>query len=371
MQHIVNIRNKTYWSKSLVFGSIIALSLSSCQKMYNLPEDKDFISENINYSSKEFYPILGRTNVMGSINLDNSTLPLKFEIINSRYGDGRPATDLFQVKPTYTWIDMYDGEEKSLEEIERKRVKVDRPLLEVDSAGRFILHYTATNDLIEPRPTDSTTLTQDVRFFDLKITNSGGVRYVNDFVFIPWRQRDYEPNNDINPYTGGIAPDPLSPRDPNRRDYIIPTYMENIVGEVSNIPLVNNTLKKDVVVYIRRFEPGPGNKLRFVFLDKNQNPIDPAKFNETRWENLVHGFNMTKTAEYVQYDVAYPIPLTNYPTFYTDNGNAKAQFSYSRIGFGGTRSTSIFRLNFRIFQEGNWEIVFHFRNENPRFADEQ
>ena len=371
MQNYIKINNTKHWIRTILWGGFITLSFTSCNKIYNLPEDRDFISDNISYNTKEFFPILGRNNTMGSINLDNSSLPVKFEIVNARYGDGRKVEDLFQVRPTYRWIDEYDGKETSLEEIEKKRVLENRPLMEVDSVGRFILHSTATNDLITPRSPDSSLLTQDLRYFDLKITNTGGVRYVRDFFIAPWFQREYDPSNDINPYTGGVAPDPASPRDPRRRDYITPTRLNNVLGEVSNIPLVNNNEKKDVVVYIRRFQGGDGKKLRFVFLDKDENPINPLLFNETRWDKLVHGFNMNMTNQYVEFDVAYPIPLTSFNTEYVSGGRARVNFIYSRVGFGGGRTTSTVGLDFSIYQAGDWEIVFHFRNENPRFGNEQ
>src|SRR5690606_16739691 len=113
-----------------------------------------------------------------------------------------------------------------------------------------------------------------------------------------------------------------------------------------------------------------GHKLRFKFLDKDGQPIHPEDFNETRWDELLHGFNKEITAEYVQYDVAYPIPLTSISTPYTSGGQARVNFAYSRIGYGGTRVTATIGLDFKIFKKGDWEIVFHFRNDNPKFDNE-
>lgn len=357
--------------KYKVLGIVGGLSLviTSCSKMYDLPDDKDFISENLTYSSKVLEPTLGRTTVFSNLNADNTTLPLTFEIINTRFGDGRPVEDFLQVAPTYEWIQEYDGEETSLDEIEAKRHLVDKPLFEVDSGGRFILHASSSNALIEPRPADTTLKTQDIRFFDLKLSNTGGVRYVRDFQLIPWRQIDYEPT-DIDPYTGEIAPDPDFPKDPRKRKYITPSFMSNIVGEQTNVNLVNNSEKKDLVVYIREFEGGNGHNLRFKFLNKEGEPIHPLEFNETRWDKLIHGFNREVTDEYVQYDVAYPIPLTSFNTEWTAGNSARAEFSYSRLGWGGVRTVATFGLDFKIHRKGDWEIVFHFRNDNPKFDNE-
>lgn len=343
---------------------------TACSKMYDLPEDRDFISENINYIIKVIEPTLGRNNVFTSLSEDNSTLPMKFEIVNARYGDGRPVTDLFTNVKTYQWIQEYDGKEKSLAEIEAKRKLVEKPAFEVDSNGRLILWAGATNAVIKPRPVDTVLKTQDIRFFDLKVQNSGGTQIIKDFQFIPWREIPYYPATDINPYTGGKAPDPQRPKDTTRQDYIIPSFLSNVIGERTQLPLVNNNIQKDVVVYIRPFSGGKGNSLRFKFMGTDGKFINPAKFNETRWDFLVHGFNKVMTTEYVQYDVAYPIPLTPYRTDFSDSGGAHVSFSYSRLGFGGGRTVGQFGLNFAIYKKGDWEIVFHFRNQNPKFEDE-
>lgn len=345
------------------------LVFPSCKKLYDLPDAKEYLSKNINYDNKIIEPVLGRYNIHGGFKSDNSSFPLKFEIVNPRYGDGRVVTDLFQKKQTYVWTQIYDGLEKSLEEIEAKRKLEEHPLFEVRSSGEFILWASSSNDLITPRPSDSTNLAQDTRFFDLKVSNSGGTILLKDFQVRPWRQRDYSPDNDINPYTGGINRDPLALNDPTKRDYIRPR-LDNVIGERTLKALVSNDNIKDVVVYIRRFEGGNGHNLRFKFLNTDSVPINPSVFNETKWDLLVHGFNRQTTTEYVQYDVAYPIPLTSIGTQYTSGGNARAEIKYSRRGFGGGVTTAMLGLDFKIFPVGDWEIVFHFKNDNPKFEDE-
>lgn len=347
----------------------VSFGFQSCEKVYDLPDEQEYLSPNINYPSQIFEPVLGRTSELGAPNTDNSTKPLHFEIINARYGDGTPVTDIFQVRPTYVWTGEYMGNEKSLEEIDAKRRVEEKPMFEVLESGKFVLWESSSNELIKPRATDSSNLVQDRRYFDLKITNVGGERIIRDFQMIPWRELPYEPNNDINPYTGGPAPDPIDPRNPNKRDYIRP-WLNNIIGADSDRPLITNDEQKDVVVYIRPFEGGNGHNLRFAFWGPDSTAIDPVLFNETRWDELVHGFNRVNTDEYVQYDVAYPIPLTSLNTVYTNGGNAKVEFYYSRLGFDGVRTVGGFGLNFKIFREGDWQIIFHFRRELPKFEDE-
>jgi hypothetical protein len=361
---------RTYFKKEFIFFLFAIAVLSSCKKIFNLPNDKDYLSSNVNYSNKIFEPIIGRTTVIGGFNGDNSTQPIKFEIVNARFGDGRPVTDLFQKKSTYVWTAPYNGLEKSLAEIEAKRKLQEHPLFEVLPSGEFILWASSTNELIAPRPADSTNFPQDTRFFDLKITNTGGHTIIRDFQIRPFRERPYEPSDDFNIYSGGPAPHPKTPYNPLSRNYIRP-FLNNVIGATTDIPLESNDDKKDVVVYIRPFTGGTGNSLRFKFLNKDSVEMNPAFFNETVWDKIVHGFNFQKTLTYAQYDVAYPIPLVEIPTIYAPGGTRDhAEFRYSRIGFGGVRVVASFGIDFAIYRKGDWEIVFHFRKDNPKFENE-
>lgn len=353
----------------LLLLALLPILFSSCKKVFELPAEKEYISKNLNYGSKFFEPILGRTTVFGNFNADNSTQPLTFKIVNARFGDGRPMTDLFTTKEVWVWTGEYDGKEKSLEEINAKRKKETKPLLEVRTSGQFILWASATDDLVTARKADSSHLVQNRRFFDVKVSNTGGEVILKDLELRLWRERAYEPQTDVNPYTGAVARNPIDPFNPKGRDYIRPN-LSNVIGKVSRKALVSNDNIKDVVAYIRPFTGGNGHSLRFKFLNKDSVAINPALFNETKWDILVHGFNRVTTAEYVQYDVAYPIPLVNIPTIYASGGRANVNFSYSRIGFGGIRQTANIGLGFSIYREGDWEIVFHFKTDNPKFEDE-
>jgi hypothetical protein len=373
-QNINTLKKRKEMQTFIKMGSVAllfaAVALSSCKKMYGIPDEKDYLSSNVNYSNKVFEPILGRTTLMGGFNGDNSTQPLKFEIINARFGDGKPVTDLFQKRPTYVWTAPYNGLEKSLAEIEAKRKLEDHPLFEVRSSGEFIMWASSNNELIKPRPSDSTNFPQDTRYFDIKITNTGGSTIIRDLQVRPFRERPYEPSDDFNIYSGLPAPHPKTPYNPASRNYIRP-FLNGVIGQVTDIPLQSNDEKKDVVVYIRPFTGGTGNSLRFKFLNKDSVEMNPALFNETTWDKIVHGFNMQKTATYVQYDVAYPIPLVEIPTVYAPGGTRDhAEFKYSRIGFGGSRVVASFGIDFAIYKKGDWEIVFHFLKDNPKFEDE-
>jgi len=355
---------------TIFFLLLTGMIAGGCKKMYNLPAEKDYLSSNLNFSNKIFEPILGRTTLMGGFNSDHSTEPLKFEIVNARYGDGRPMTDLFTEAETYVWTGTYTGYEKSLDEIEAKRKKEKHPLFEIRRSGEFIMWGASTNELIPPRATDSSNFPQNTRYFDLKVSNTGGEMLIKDFQVRPWRERPYEPSNDMNIYTGGVAPNPKDPTNPADRDYIRP-FINGVLSTPSEIYMVSNDDRKDIVAFIRPFSGGNGHNLRIKVLDKDSLPINPSTFNETNWKDMIHGFNMQITNEYVQYDVAYPIPLVEIPTTYAPGGTrARAELRYSRIVFGGRRVISAFGLEFAIYRPGDWEIVFLFRTENPKFEND-
>lgn len=344
---------------------------SGCRKVFNLPEEKSYLSTKINYTTKDFTPILGRTTLFqGIFNADNSSFPMKFEIVNPHFGDGRPANDLLKKQPTLVWTSEYTGKETSLAQIEAKRKTEDRPIVEVRSSGDLVVWNTATSALLTPR--DSIIYPQDIRYFDVKVSNSGGTTVIRDLSIIPMRERPYFPDADINPYSG-------KPNTSSGGRSLIHNFpaVSGMVGESTNQPLTTNNSSKGIVyVYIRKFTGGNGHSLRFKFLNKDSVAINPAKFNETKWDQLVHGFNMEMTREYVKYDVAYPIPLAAIPTRFTNGGitgsgtDAHAEFAYSRKGFGGNREVGVLAQNFRIYEKGDWEIVFHFKTVNPKFQDD-
>jgi len=367
------MQNKIKYSALILLSA--AATFSSCRKIFDVPEEKDYLSTKIDYLGRSWDARLGRLNVINNIfSADNSSFPMKFELINPHFGDGRDANDILTQKETLVWTSEYTGTEASLEEIEAKRKLEMHPIVEIRSSGDIIVWPTATSDILAPA--DTVIYPQDIRYFDVRVSNSGGSRVIKDLSIIPRIEIPYFPENDINMYNG--KPNTTTPGG-KVLVHNYPDVVSNMVGESTNQPMndVRDPNKGLVYLYIRKFEGGNGHSLRFKFLDKDSLPINPARFNETKWENLVHGFNMQKTDEYVQYDVAYPIPLVRgIPTRFTNGGVtgngdlAHVEFSYSRVGFGGVRQTAVIAQDFRIYEKGDWEIVFHFKTVNPKFSND-
>lgn len=343
-------------------GLIIAsalLVLAGCKKW--LPEDLDYLSPQAVYTQTEFYPVLGRTTVYSRIfSTDNSNTPIHFEITNVRYkATGKPTNDLEKEVSTWVWKKAYTGNEKSVAEINAKRVKEKRPVWQVrETSGDFILWAGSDSTMLRTQP-DSGYL------FDVVASNSGSTRTYKDLILDPWFIQPYEPY-DKDPYTGG----PLYKANINDQSHLRPYHPHplviNVIGDQTDEPVESDSVN----VYF--YKTGDGNTLTFKFLDNDSTLINPAMFNRTVWDSLVHGFNVKITDTSVSYDVAYPIPVVNYPTRFTTSNGAEAQvrFTYDRIGYGGRRQTAAIVFAFAIYQKGDWEVVFHFHGDNPKFRDE-
>ena len=335
--------------KRLFIFFLIVITFS-CTKF--VPSERETIGLDSDYPLQTFTPYLGRTTVYSDIFYKGSTtFPAEFELENVRRRNGNPAPELTDIFPVKVWKQSYTGFETSLQEIEEKRTIENRPLLEVKKhSGELILWEGARSNFVRAYP-DSGYL------FDIKVANSGGTRFFKGLKLMPYREQPFFPSN-LNAGSGM----PTSPG-------VTPSSIL-IVGDSSNRSLGNY----DVDVYIRKVNDGTaaGNKLTFRFLDKNDQFINPDNFSATDWPNVVHGFNMQKTPTGVTYDVAYPIPLVPLKTRYTagDGTLAAVRFSYRRIGFANIEVTNFVGLNFAIYEPGNWEIVFKFRFDNPKFRND-
>jgi hypothetical protein len=328
----------------LLTGLILILALGSCKR--NLPLDRDSIGTEMRFTKTVYDPILGRNTVFtNNFAAGNSSLPLDFKIINMRTRDGSPAPEVTAPFPVKIWTQPYLGNEKSLSEIEAKRKIENRSIFEIrEHSGQFIMWSTLHSD-IKTQPDSG-------YVFDVEVSNTGGRRYFRDLKLMPLKPRSYEPSR-LDPITGLATSVGIGP-----------SRINNIRGAKTN------DFVFDVNVQFNK--TGDGNSLKFRFVDSLYHTIDPNLFNTTKWETLVHGFDMVKTSEYVKYQVAYPIPLIQYQTSFTNQtgDRARAAFSFERIGYGNTRELASLGLDFAIYEPGDWEIIFWFRRESPKFTND-
>lgn len=336
----------------------MVLLLVACRK---LPEKKDYLSNNANFNKKLVYePTLGRTQLeLTNFNADGSTYPLHFSIENARsIKDGKTATELFEPVKVQEWLRDYDGKEKSIEEIEAKRVWVQKPFLEVRAGSGDLIFRNASSEKLRTYPDSGYR-------FDIKIQNLGNEKIIKDFWLRPLKEVPYEPY-EYNIYSGERMQE-------NRVDKDGKTYRVPYVIHPSSLSAMyfhKDSLLVDTLVSVYIQKTGTkANTVTFKFMDSRLNPINPDKFSGTKWDSVVHGFNMIKTAAEVKYQVAYPLPLTKLNTKFATDGKARSRFIYSRKGFGGRRLDAVLALNYAIHEPGEWTIIFFFQKD-PLFEDD-
>lgn len=328
--------------------------LTSCVDHF-LPDTLDAFDKEAAFSTTVYRPTLGRNTVFSNnFNAGNSTRPLTFTLTNVKRADGSAAPELTDTYPVQVWKSPYLGTETSLAEIEAKRTTENRPLLQVRKhSGEVIVYANTKSSFVKVSPDAGYT-------FDVKVENSGGYKYFTGLKLIPVREADYEPNN-MDSETGFVT-----------EDYVHPVTVRDMYF-ASKSSMSGIIMPKDVNVFIQRNydDKDEATTLTFRFLDENFKTINPAKFNTTKWESLVHGFNMQKTDEYVRYEVAYPVPLNDIPSKYTDITGEKAHvaFTFDRIHPSGIRLSASMTFDFAIYTEGDWEVVFVFAGGTPQFED--
>ena len=340
------MKNIKYTLKiGLALFASVAL-LQSCKK--NLPDARLSIANDSQFTQLIYKPVLGRNTLFSdNFQFGNSSRPLDFKILNMRTFTGEPAPEMTAFYPVQVWKKAYDGTEKSMAEIEAKRTIENHQFFEIrPHSGEFIMWAAANSNQIKTQPDSG-------YVFDVEMSNSGGRKYYQNMRLLPLKERPYEPSN-LDPIIGQGPSISVSPSG------------VNITGERGQ-PL---NAGSDVRVVFKR--SGSGNSLTFKFTDTLSNPIDPNKFAATDWANLVHGFNMVKTDKFVKFDMAYPLPLSAYPTKYTTlSGNqARVVFRFNRQAFGNVLQQCFVALNFNIYQQGDWEITFQFLKDRPKFDND-
>lgn len=327
---------------------IIAIWTAGCKK--NLPEDREYLAANSQFTQMLYQPVLGRNTLFtGVFNPGNSSLPLTFNIVNMRRFSGEAATELEEYYPVKTWKKGYDGTEKSLAEIEAKRTTERHRLFEVrEHSGQFLMWAEGRSNLVKAAPDSG-------YVFDVEVSNTGGRKIFRNFKLKPFRERSYEPSP-LDPTTGQ-----------SNKISVNPSLIFNIKGERTGRTLGT----EDIQVIFRQLNK-TGHSLTFKFVDSLFQTINPDKFAATKWDEVAHGFNMQKDAAKVSYDVAFPIPLAAYPTRFTNASGTQARsvFRWDRIAFGNELQTAQLGMNYNIYEQGDWEIIFWFMTERPKFTND-
>ncbi|WP_109693947.1 DUF5007 domain-containing protein [Chitinophaga deserti] len=159
---------KIFNSKLNLCWLIAAMFLVSCDK-----DDSDgFLSPALKYTNPSIKVAVGASLIQsGAMVTDESTKPLTFSIAAIRTADGKIADKVMNYKvDTYWWKAEYTTKEKTVEELDAKREKKNRPAIDINPDNGNIVIY--------PEASDSLQLTKGIYTIDVKVKNSGGERVI-------------------------------------------------------------------------------------------------------------------------------------------------------------------------------------------------
>lgn len=331
-----------------------AALLTGCYKD-TLPEEKDYMSKDMNFKKETFVANLGRMNLFVDIfNADFSTQPLQFELKSPR-ADGKPAPVLLEEVDTRQWKQHYNGTETSIAEIEAKRTIVRRPILDLNNQNGQLVVWSV----------DSSKVRYGRYFFDIMVKNGAGERLFPGLMLDFRRPRPYEPY-EFDDLTGIRKAD-------NAGGIIRPTIISG------HRDVQGKEIKaENVQVYLVK-TGNAANKLTFRFVDKDSVAIPISTFNIQRWDSLYYyskmtdynikfGFNrqILKDSMAVTYDITNPFPVL--AESFAGDELAEYVFSFSRVSYG-YRQIGRIGMKFSIHEPGEWTVVFRYMI-NPKFSDD-
>ncbi|GAA4311277.1 hypothetical protein GCM10023143_20300 [Compostibacter hankyongensis] len=334
---------------------LLGLLSTGCYDRF-VPDKKDYFSANANYSVTSFTAILGRTNVFINIfNADYSTQPLDFTIENVRHEDSSAAPELLQQVDAREWKTFYQGNEKTLAEVEAKRYTEKKPIFEIRPHSGELFFWN----------TDSSKVKPGTYYFDVRVKNHGGEKVFHNLVLSVRRPHPYDPY-EFDDITGE--------RKEIKDGGVTHPTSYGMVDELSR-PLPADS----VYISFRKTGTGKTNTVSFIFLDQDSVPISLSHFNTTKWDSLKYHSNMADADVYfgfnrkmnadstkVTFDITNPFPVladvsTNWDVAHID-------FSYNRISFNHRVDAGL-GFSFSIYEPGNWDVIFQF-HKNPKFDDD-
>lgn len=149
--------NGILWLAVMVFAI-------SCTK----DNDNGFLSPALKYTNPSIKVAVGASLIQsGAMVTDESTKPLVFTIEAIRTADGKLAEGVMNYKvDTYFWDAEYTGKEKTVQELDTKRKKVNRPAIDINPENGNIVIY--------PEASDTLQLPKGKYTIDVRVKNSSG-----------------------------------------------------------------------------------------------------------------------------------------------------------------------------------------------------
>lgn len=301
---------------SLKISSLLWLAVAGLMASCEKEKSEGFLSPALKYTVPSMNVSVGASLIQsGAMVTDESTKPLEFSIEAIRTEDGKLAETVMNYKvDTYWWSAEYTGKEKTVEEINKKRTKVNRPCIDINPENGVVVIY--------PEASDTTKLTKGKYILDIRVKNSAGSQL----------------------YKGALTINVMS--------YAAP-YTYRFLGVDGNLTGID--------VKFERLE-NTGNKIHVYVLKKDGTPVDPKALlgydyssnpavpDLKDWHNL--GLNnptkYTEFPDHLELEIAgFPLPFVAGQTLTIDMyNNSSVNGKYFNYWF-----------NMSILKEGLWKVT--------------
>ena len=364
--------------KKLFPIAIVALvCLSSCFKESQV---QGYLGTNIYLQGSDTLTIpIGQQVSTAKAWLDNSTQPVKFEIINIRDKFGERKEEFFQNSDIAVWNGPYDYLTDTTRAIIEQKLGVASvtPIMINEVNGQIFSMSTTANCGITPG---------DVYNVDVRMTNSKGSVELKDYAVLKFTVGTAADRFFLQDFTNGICVEYLDTA--NVTTTIFPYYDEvrdnqsDFETRRGNI-VADNGSEPDMVFHKIADEPTIGVKVWIKLLDKNGKMFDPSTYASylTNLSYINVGIERENDPEK---GMAVSFPMTPWPVsdmysyirgpYYSDLSNIDTAALRSYYMSHSTKAsaawtTSIFeagtfkgwyvrlRNRVRIYEPGTYEIV--------------
>ena len=305
----ISLNIKSIWWLTM---TILAIS---CEKEKN----GGFLSPALKYTNPSIKVAVGASLIQsGAMVTDESTKPLEFSIEAIRTPDGKVADKLMGYKvDTYFWNAEYTGKEKTVEEIDKKRRKVNRPAIDINPENGTIVIY--------PEATDTTLLVKGTYTIDVKVKNTAEERIIKAALTI---EVSY-----AKPYT------------------------YKFLGVDGNLTGIDVTFERQANV---------GNKILVYVLKKDGTPVDPKLLTGYDYSTTPgvtdlkdwHNLGLNNPTKYVEFPDHLELEIAGFPLPFVA-GQVLTVDMYNNGEINGKYFNYWFNMS--IIKEGVWKVTIQLK----------
>lgn len=306
----------------------IAAMVSSMATFTSCEEIPDgYISDKIIYVQNPFVVQKGIEITTAPPNINGTSYPLKFRLLEAEGPDGQMTTILTDPIPTKVWEKPYDFKtDKTMEAINEKITVINAPVMRISESGGQISFSAA-----------STAVPSGEYKISVEMSNSAGTRVYKD-VFVAAIQES-DPYWMLDGGEGGYS-------------------WNSQVGSWGPVEAAG--------IYDFKHDPSGENEIEFIVCDKNDNP-----FSWKDSEIVNRGTERSKledvcfeTPNYTERSAIFKYPFAPFP--FAPGGGEQYQYCYRILGnylkYDDEARSGYMNLvvNFRVLLDGKWTIKVKF-----------